>query len=158
MNEQDRVRLQQMIQHNNVEDQTEIIRKVKHSELIKCDVVRYNVLCETHKELRNQDLDEFHRVCERECNFLYTNYTDIFHKLKNNTLNQTIFGEFLKVLALIENGSLDQHEASFQICTLLKKLYVDSALQQSSQLDAQYAEAPKNQGSQLSWAAFKKQL
>ena len=98
------------------------------------------------------------RGCERECNFLYTNYTDIFHKLKNNTLNQTIFGEFLKVLALIENGSLDQHEASFQIGTLLKKLYVDSALQQSSQLDAQYAEAPKNQGSQLSWAAFKKQL
>ena len=56
------------------------------------------------------------------CDFLYKNYTDIYIKLKNDELDLQIFYNFLDVLERIENEELDQHEGSFEICNLLKKL------------------------------------
>ena len=52
MNPQESLTLQRLIKENDVVDQTENIRKLKHSEDIKRDIIRINVLHEKEKELR----------------------------------------------------------------------------------------------------------
>jgi hypothetical protein len=65
----------------------------------------------------------------------------------------------LNVLERIENGELDQHEGSFIVGTILKELYIDSALKRGEKLDNEYADTkpkqvePKN----ISWKLWKQQ-
>jgi hypothetical protein len=72
----------------------------------------------------------------------------------------TILFEFLDVLAKIEEGNLDQHEGSFVVGTLLKKLYIDSAIKKSNKLDAQYEQEKeeKVEPIEISWKSWKKTL
>ena len=73
----------------------------------------------------------------------------------NGNLNMKIFEQFLNVLHDIENGDIDQHEGSYKIGTLLKKIYIDSALSESSKRDQ---ETPsRNSGKSMSWREFKQQ-
>ena len=55
-------------------------------------------------------------------------YTDIYNKIRKDELDLSILNRFLNVLRNIEDGELDQHEGAFVVGTLLKELYVDSAL------------------------------
>jgi|TARA_B110000259_G_C13670886_1_gene264276 hypothetical protein len=57
------------------------------------------------------------------------NYTLIYNKLLKNDLDIKILYKFLDVLETIENGTSDQHEASYEIGLLLKKIYVDKKLE-----------------------------
>jgi hypothetical protein len=61
-------------------------------------------------------------------------------------------------LQKVEDGLLDQHEASFEVGTLLKKIYVDSALRKAEKLNAETGEKePEYKGPQvnISWRDFK---
>jgi hypothetical protein len=87
---------------------------------------------------------------------LFLNYTDIFNKIKKDEIDLQILFQFLDVLQKIENGLLDQHEGSFEIGTLLKKIYIDSALKKADKLNESSPEPIKNAGIPLSWAQFKK--
>jgi hypothetical protein len=53
---------------------------------------------------------------------------------------------------------MDQHEGSFAIGTLLKELYIDSALKKSEKLDAMSEKSPepKRADVKISWNQFKK--
>jgi hypothetical protein len=66
----------------------------------------------------------------------------------------------LDVLKKIEIGELDQHEAAFQVGTLLKKLYIDSALKKAEKLDAQNQlsvnEEPTKLALQINWKQYKR--
>ena len=73
-----------------------------------------------------------------ECNFLFTNYTDIYNRVKNDEIDISLLFTFLEILSKIENEELDQHEGSFFIGKLLKEIYVDSALRKSEKLDKLY--------------------
>ena len=42
---------------------------------------------------------------------------------------------FLSVLEKIEDGSIDQHEGSYLVGTILKKMYIDSALKHEENID-----------------------
>jgi hypothetical protein len=44
---------------------------------------------------------------------------------------------FLDILQQIEIGELTQHEGSFKVGTILKQIYIDSALKKSEKLDKQ---------------------
>lgn len=152
MNSQEKLLLQEMIQANNIEDQTQSIRNLKHSFLIKTDVIK---LLEIMKE--TSDSSEIHIEAMMECNFLFTYYTDIYNRIRKSEIDINLFYQFLDILSKIEDGVLDQHEGSFEVGTILKKIYVDSALKRSEKIDELYKdETPTVVKKDIGWKKFKK--
>lgn len=151
MDDTARLKLQEMIKANNVSDQTETIRTLKHSGTLRENVKTMILLKNKYKN----DLVQFNEEASRECYFLYSNYTDIYNKIKKDEINLVILFQFLDVLDKIERGELDQHEGSFEVGTLLKKIYVDSALRKADKLNDGREETPKNSGSSITWKQFK---
>ena len=154
MDEKQRLHLQKMIAANNTEDQTELIRNLKHSSILRNDL---NNMVLIKAKYRDQP-DKIHLECMHECNFLFTYYTDIYNKIRKDEIDITILHQFLDVLKKIEDGELDQHNGSFQVGTLLKKLYVDSALKKAEKLDEanKSKEEPVKSCVQINWRQFKK--
>jgi hypothetical protein len=67
--------------------------------------------------------------------------------------------QFLDMLKQIEDGDTDQHEASFKIGSLLKEMYIDSALKTANNLDKKYGtndEVPEIKLIPISWVEYKK--
>ena len=150
MDDNARLKLQQMIKANNVSDQTDIIRNLKHSSQLRESVT-------TMLKLKKQcsDPQEFVESAIRDCYFLYLNYTDIFNKIKKDEIDIVILFQFLDVLQKIEEGLVDQHEASFEVGTLLKKIYVDSALKKADKLNESREDPVYLSGSSITWKQFK---
>jgi len=152
MNSEEKLLLQEMIQANNVEDQTQSIRNLKHSCLIKTDVLK---LLEIMKE--TSDPSEIHIEAMMECNFLFTYYTDIYNRIRKSEIDIQLFYQFLEILSKIEDGKIDQHEGSFEVGTILKKIYVDSALKRSEKLEETYKhEKCVPEKKEIGWKNFKK--
>jgi len=149
MDDNARLKLQQMIKANDVSDQTDIIRNLKHSSQLRENV---STMLNLKQHTSSQD---FLESAIRDCYFLYLNYTDIFNKIKNEEIDVDILYQFLDVLQKIEDGSVDQHEASFEVGTLLKKLYVDSALKKANKLNESRPEPVFLTGSSITWKQFK---
>lgn len=155
MDDNARLQLQQMIKANNVEDQTELIRELKHSVLLRNDINNLVML----KTKYANDNDTLIMEAMNECNFLFTYYTDIFNKIRKDEIDMKILLKFLDVLKQIEDGELDQHEGSFKIGNLLKELYVDSALKKADKINE---EIEKNKPAEtivepieISWKKYK---
>jgi hypothetical protein len=159
MNVNERIQLQKMLQEGDSEDYTEQIRKMKHSESIKRDIIQLQVLQVQYSELKNSDIQAYNIKCIEKCSFLYNNYTDIFHKLKNDEIDVQMLMEFVRILKKIEDGDYDQHDGSYEVGKLLKKIYIDSALRKTEKQDKEDADKkePINDGSAISWAQFKQQ-
>ena len=136
LSNEDRLNLQRMINANDVEDQTPIIRGNKHSDKIKEQVRTMILLKSKYSRLAKSNPNEFNQMCLSKCDFLYNNYTDIYNKVKKDEIDLEILYKFLVVLKKIENSEIDQHEGSFLVGKLLKELYVDSALKKTEKLDA----------------------
>ena len=153
MDDKQRLQLQNMIKTNNVIDQTDLIRTLKHSQVLR-DEVNNMVLV---KAKYRGDEEKIYQECASECNFLFTYYTDIFNKVRKDEIDINILNKFLDVLKRIEDGELDQHEGSFTVGTLLKELYIDSALKKAEKLDelAEKKVEPKKPEVQISWKQFK---
>ena len=151
MDDNARLKLQEMIKVNNVSDQTETIRSLKHSGTLRENVNTMILLKNKYKN----DLVQLNEEASRECYFLYSNYTDIYNKIKKDEIDLSILFQFLDVLDKIERGELDQHEGSFEVGTLLKKIYVDSALRKADKLNDARPETQQNAGSSITWKQFK---
>lgn len=130
----DRIQLDKLIKANNVEDVTEEIRNKKHSDLIRRDVVKMVDLKKKYSRLNNS-LDS---ILIKNCNFLFTNYTDIYNKIYKDEIDLNILGKFLDILKKIEDGKLNQHEGAYEVGTILKELYIDSALKKSKKYDKKH--------------------
>lgn len=154
MDDKQRLQLSNMIKANNVEDQTELIRNLKHSQILRNEVNNMILLKAKHRG----DDEKIYNECANDCNFLFTYYTDIFNKIRKDEIDIGILNKFLDVLRRIEDGELDQHEGSFAVGTLLKELYVDSALKKAEKLDelSEKAPEPKHAEVSISWKQFKK--
>ena len=131
MDENQRLQLQKMISVNNVEDQTGLIRELKHSNILRDDINNLIML----KAKYMDDVEGLNLEAMNECNFLFTYYTDIYNKIRKDEIDLKILFQFLDVLNKIEEGKMDQHEGSFEVGLLLKKIYVDSALRKASKLN-----------------------
>ena len=154
MDDKQRLQLQNMIKANNVEDQTDFIRNLKHSQIIRNDV---NNMIMIKAKFRGDDA-KIHEECISECNFLFTYYTDIYNKVRKDEIDIGILNKFLDVLKRVEDGELDQHEGSFLVGSLLKELYVDSALKKAEKLNADEEPKPEPIKPQqnVSWKQYKK--
>ena len=157
MNDKQRLQLQNMIKTNNVEDQTELIRNLKHSHILRSEI---NTLVLLKAKYRD-NLEELNNEAMQECNFMFTYYTEIYNKIKKDEIDLGILFKFIDVLRQIEDGEVDQHEGSFLVGTLLKELYVDSAVKKADKLNEEYEknkepEKPKVEPLKISWKQFKK--
>jgi len=158
LNNKERLNLDKLIKESDCENNTEHIRKVKHSVLIRDDIRKMDRLKTTHKEMRELDNEKFQQICQSECSFLFTNYNDLFNRLIKDELDLTIMTKLLIVLKLIEDGKVDQHEGSVMVGRLLKELYVDSAIKHGENLDKQYESESKPEkidGKKISWKEYK---
>lgn len=156
----ERLNLNQLLQNSDAEDNTQYIRRVKHSEKIRDNIRIIDRLMEKEKELYKTNKQAFRERAQQEANFLFTNYTDIFNKVLAGELDFKIMTRLLMALKLIEDGKVDQHEGSVLVGKTLKELYVDSALKRSDNLDKQYEkeekdEEPKKQAIEISWKDWK---
>ena len=150
-----KLHLQKMISANNVEDQTELIRELKHSAIMRGELNNMLFLKAKYRD----DPEKIHLECMNECNFLFTYYTDVYNKIRKDEIEVTILNQFLDVLEKIEEGQLDQHQGSFEVGTILKKLYVDSALRKAEKLDEENStseQEPKKPTLEITWKQFKK--
>jgi len=156
MNEQQRLHLQRMVSENNVEDMTGLIRELKHSAVLRADTQRL-------LELKASGLKEeaLNMEAMLECNFLFSYYTDVYNKIRKDELNLDVWDKALDVLQKIEDGTLDQHEGAFQFGTLIKQVYVDSALRKQEKLAQEYREQSNGSAASsigpktISWSEFK---
>ena len=154
MDENQRLHLQKMISANNVEDQTGLIRDLKHSDVLRENVNNLVML----KAKYPDDPDALNLEAMNECNFLFTYYTDIYNKIRKDEIDLKILFQFLDVLGKIEAGQMDQHEGSFEVGMLLKKIYVDSALRKAEKLNVETDKMESEyKGPQvdISWKQFK---
>jgi hypothetical protein len=153
MDDKQRLQLANMIKANNVEDQTELIRNLKHSQILRNEV---NNMILIKAKYRNDEL-KMNEECINECGFLYTYYTDIYNRVKKDEIDISILNKFFDVLRQIEDGELDQHEGSFLIGTILKELYIDSAIKKAEKMDEREKERPeaKKAENNISWKQFK---
>ena len=155
MDDKQRLQLQNMIKVNNVEDQTGLIRDLKHSQILRNEI---NNMIMIKAKYRGDD-EKIAQECMNESNFLFTYYTDIFNKVKKDEIDINLLYKFLDILKKIEDGQLDQHDGSFQVGTILKTIYVDSALKKAEKLDASNETEkiePKKANVNISWKQFKK--
>jgi len=155
MDDNQRLHLQKMIAANNVDDNTDLIRQLKHSHILRDDVNNLIML----KVKYPDDPDALHLEGMSECNFLFTYYTDIYNKIRKDEIDLKVLFQALDVLRDIEDGKLDQHDGAYQFGLLLRKIYVDSALKKAEKLNIETGEKEKEyKGPQVnvSWAEFKK--
>jgi len=155
MDDNQRLHLQKMITANNVEDNTDLIRQLKHSHILRGDVNNLIML----KAKYIDDPEKTHLEGMVECNFLFTYYTDIYNKIRKDEIDLKILFKAFDVLRNIEDGKIDQHEGAFEFGNLLKKIYVDSALKKAEKLNSETNEKEQEyKGPQVnvSWSQFKK--
>lgn len=155
MDDNARLQLQNMIKANNVEDQTGLIRDLKHSHILRENINNLVLL----KAKYPDDPDTLNLEAMSECNFLFTYYTDIYNKVRKDEIDLKILFSFLDVLRQIEDGELDQHEGSFKVGTLLKEIYVDSALRKAAKLNEGQEQSEseyKKPQVDISWRDFKR--
>ena len=159
MDPRERLQLEKLISANDVEDVTQDIRNRKHSMLIKEDIDRMMIIKRDYARLATSSPETFDAMLVSKCNFLFTNYFDIFNRVKKNELNLQIMGSFITVLKQIEDGELDQHTGAYQIGKLLKELYIDSAITRGDRLDEKHTKntkAPKRMPAEnISWKEYK---
>ena len=168
MNADEKHHLQKMIAANDTEDNTSMLREYKHSTQISNDVFAMIQLKRDYARLAKSNPRQFDALCVSRCAFLFKYYTDIYNRLKSGEIDLNLLFNMIRILREIEDGKLDQHEGSFEVGKILKKIYVDSALKRSENLDAGQAVKDKRVATKsaktsrppipekkISWADFK---
>jgi hypothetical protein len=153
----ERLNLKKLINESECENNTEHIRKTKHSMKIRDDIKKMVVLKQQYHLLKESDPTKYRELFETQCNFLFNNYTDIFNKVLNDEIDLNIMTDLLFVLKSIEDGKVDQHEGSVAVGKILKKMYLDSAIRRADNLDKEHAteSVPKVEPIKISWKQYK---
>ena len=127
MNKTESIDLKNLVKEYKYESTTEKIRELKHSKTIREDITKMIELKKKYPRLNNKNL---RNMVEKQCSFLYKNYTNIFNKIYKDNIDLNLFNKFLLVLEKIEEGKCDQHQASFEVGKVLKEIYIDSAMRE----------------------------
>tara|TARA_B110000027_G_scaffold6856_1_gene6212 strand:+ start:236 stop:745 length:510 start_codon:yes stop_codon:yes gene_type:complete len=158
----ERLNLDKMIKASDAEDNTDKIRELKHSKLIEDDVQELLNIKDKYKRLAQSNPDQFDTMCEKKCNFLFSNYTQIYNKVKKDNINLNLLAHFLVVLRKIENNEITQHEGSVMVGKVLKEIYVDSALREGNKTDlknkknSKVQKKPSTASKKISYKDYKK--
>lgn len=153
--EQEKV-LNRLIKENDVQDNTDKIKSLRHSPKIRNDVA---VIQNIKRQLKTKDFAKLDKEAIHKCSFLYANYPNIYNKLLKDEIDIKVLYTFLDELAKIENGDQDQHEASYNIGMLLKSMYVDKKIGLDSKDKSNDSSKKKRKkASKLSYAEYKEKF
>ncbi len=157
ISQEDRLNLKKLINDIDCDDNTEHIRKVKHSERIRDDIRSLENLKTKENSLRESDPTKFEELAQTKAGFLFNNYTDIFNKVIHDEIDLGIMTQLLTVLKLIEDKKVDQHEGSVLVGRVLKELYIDSAMKRGDKIDKQHEseQVAPLEGKNISWKNYK---
>ena len=153
-----RLNFNNMLKEQGVKDNTNKIRNLKHSSKIREQVTTMIEIRNKYSRVGKRGID---KMIDSKCNWLFTNYTNLFNKLKKNELDLRILDKVLSTLKEIEDGIVDQHEASVKVGQALKELYIDSALKAEKKREAQDKKNKKiykKPVKKLTWAQYKKTI
>ena len=114
----DRLRLAEMLSKTGAENHTEEIRSRRHSQPLRADSRRLRALLKTGASIA---------TARDECEFMALRYPEVLSRLMSGEMDLRLFDNLIDCLADIENGVVDQHEASAVVGNALKELYVDGA-------------------------------
>jgi hypothetical protein len=146
MNSDERLKLHELIKEGNVHDNTSNIRRLKHSAQLKKDVLAIKMILSRADSLEYAHLNE---SCAPHCGFIIEHYKNIYQRILKGQVDFNILDQFLNCLESIENGTKDQHEASYEIGTLLKSLYIDPKISQ---------EPERRGGIDIDWNEYKNKI
>ena len=146
MNSEERLKLHELIKEGNVHDNTNNIRKLKHSAQLKRDVNTIKMILSRAKYL---DYENLNNSCEPHCGFMIEHYKNIYQRILKGQVDFNVLDKFLDCLESIENGTRDQHEASYEIGTLLKSMYIDPKI---------YEETARRGGIDIDWNEYKNKI
>lgn len=163
MNPQERLDLKKLMQQpgHDYEDNTDGIRKLRHSTLIHTDILELEKLKKDQQEMKEKNPKLFVIQCQKKCSFLYNSYTDIFNRVLNDELDLELMGKALQTLKEIEDGKINQQEGSVLMGKLFYQVFVDSAMKKGEKLEKQAAETDEprpayRQEKPISYKDFKK--
>lgn len=140
---------------DDYQDNTEYLREVKRSGILRDEVIKMERLKREYKGDRKSQ--EFTDLCQQECSFLFTHYTMIFNKMLKDVLDLKLMFYAIDTLRRIEEGEINQDEGSVKMGKLFADMYLDSAKREGDLLDEQYNKdkQPPVEGKALSWKQFK---
>ena len=156
IDDETRLKFNELLKESDASDNTEKIRKLKHSSKIKEQV---SIMMDIKRKYSRLDKNTLDKMIHTQCNWLFTHYFNLFNKLKKDELDIQILGQFVNALKAVEDGDMDQHEASVRVGQILKKLYIDSALKKDKKEEAKRERQRKkknNRKNKLTWSQFKK--
>ena len=157
IDDETRLKFNELLKESNASDNTEKIRKLKHSSKIKEQI---SIMLDIKRKYSRLDRKTQDKMIDTQCNWMFSNYFNLFNKLKKDELDIKILGQFVNALKAVEDGIMDQHEASVRVGQILKKLYIDSALKkdkkEEEKRERQRKKKPANKKSKLTWSQFKK--
>jgi hypothetical protein len=160
-NIQQSLNLKDLINNNEYENNTEYIRKLKHSDLIYKDIMTLQLRKSENSALMKSDPTAFSEFCKAECTFLYNNYTDIYNKVFKDELDLSIMQQLLVVLKQIEDEKVDQYQGSVLVGEILKKMYIDSAMKRGNSIESSIQTEPEKKcidGKSVSWKQYKRMV
>jgi hypothetical protein len=164
MNPQERLQLDKLIRANDVTDNTNNIRELKHSKPLADDIITLIKLKKEYQRLAKSNPTQFDTICVSRCPFLFNNYTDIFNKVKKDEIDLNILFQLINILKQIEDGKLDQHTGSYEVGKLLKSIYIDSAIKKADNINKSHEHSHGNGNKEhskpptikkISWSEFK---
>ena len=161
MNQSERLDLKRLINHTEYEDNTEGIRKLKHSHLIEAEILKMENIKKRDADARKNNPLFFESTCKKECSFLYNAYTDIFNRLLKDELDLGLMSQALVMLQKIEEGDIDQQEGSVMMGKMLHSVFVESALKRADSLrneDKDIYITERIDGKDISWKEYKKTM
>ena len=157
LDDETRLKFNELLKESDAADNTEKIRKLKHSSKIKEQI---SIMLDIKKRYSRLDKNTVYKMIDTQCNWLFSHYFNLFNKLKKDELDIKILGQFVNALKAVEDGDMDQHEASVRVGQILKKLYIDSALKKDKKEEArrerQRKKKPVNRKGKLTWEQYKK--
>ena len=95
MNPKEKEILSKMLKDSDFKDNSNDIKRNKHSIKIQQDINTYLSLKKTYSRLQQTNSNLFKQKIINQSNFLYTNYNNIFDKLINNQLDINILNKFI---------------------------------------------------------------
>ena len=159
MNPEERLDLKRLINNNSdYKDNTEGIRKLKHSDLIQSEIVKMEMLKKKDAKTRFEYPKVFEEKCRRECSFLFNKYMEIFNPLLKDELDIGLMNQALSTLKMIEDGEIDQQEGSVMMGKILHRVFVESAMKSGKSIDERESvgsQVARNTGKPISWLDFK---
>ena len=119
MDNKQKAQLQKMIEEYGVQDTTQDIRDAKQSAILLKELYEF----ERFKRTSRLSKYMFAEKARSVLSYWHSNYKSIFDKIIMNEIDMDILNTFVLTLKQIEDGQLNQHEASYKIGSILKQSF-----------------------------------